>query len=608
MRRIVVFGVLGAALLIGFQIRPEAQETSLKAVRLGGPAPPAPGTPSGPPSEPSPGAIPSQFEVLAATARLQQIYTFQELDRGVYVGSRFCIACHPGFSTWEDTLHSRFLRRPLVANSLVPRRGVIADFDSNGVDDFVQGLNFNAINSPFNAFKPNAPILSVENGTYFVTIGALKTPVTFTQAGQGGDSIQRYVVKIPVADTPTGLSDSNYFAPLQFVPGTGWVPNAPQDWWIGNTPRWGPGLPAAQLDAHGGNYAKTCVGCHSTGIRALPTTPQGEKSFDGFVAVLFRENDETVFDWDGDGEMDLMNIGCESCHGPGSAHILGGGDPSQIVHPGQVSVEAQVDICGRCHTQPASVPNGTYPWPFNDVTHEDYTPTLAAQGVPLQDFATDASVRWPDGKHGKITRPYHDFLESPKPTFRFNRVSCTDCHSPHREAQPHMIRTSIVEDGIRIPTRVDNNTLCLACHTGFGPFADLTPEMVANLDDPEVLDTVEDVVGAHTNHPYAPERRLGLSRCVECHMPTTGGRGRLTLRSHTFEAISPEKTLQFQAQGGMPSSCAVSCHSTKVDVFELGIDPNPDNTIWNSPFDRALARELQVYFGPNGLWWDTDEQ
>jgi len=592
---------LGALLLFGFQNGAEAQDvttvsshasTGLEPVRI---------------IAPEVSNTPSQAQLLAATARLQQIYSFQELDRGVYVGSRFCIACHPGFEVWQDTLHSRFLRRPLVQNSLIPRRGVIADFDDNGVDDFLQGLNFNNIDSVFNAFKPNAPILSVEGGTYFITVGALKLPVTFTQAGQGGGSAQRYVVKLPVVDTPTGLTDSNYFAPLQFVPGTGWVPNTPQDWYNGNQPRWGEGLTAGQLDSHGGNYAKTCVGCHSTGIRGLPTTPQGEKSFDGFVAVLFAPDDETVFDWDGDGEFDLMNIGCESCHGPGSAHILGGGDPSKIVHPGEIPVQAQIDICGRCHTQPTSVPNGTYPWPFNDATHTDYTPRLAAAGVPLQDFANDASTRWPDGKHGRITRPYHDYVESNKPTFQFNMVSCTDCHNPHREAQEHMIRTSLVEDGIRIATEVENNTLCLACHAEHGPFEALTKEMIADIEDEANLDEIEDVVSAHTNHPYAPERRLGLSRCIECHMPAMSGRGTLTTPSHTFEAVSPTKTLVHQDEGGMPSSCAVSCHGFKVDVFDLGIDPNPNNSVWNQPFDRALARELEVYYGPNGLWWQTDE-
>jgi hypothetical protein len=563
-----------------------------------------PRTPNVPPESPAP--TPTGGSVAPALGALLARYTQAELATGVYVGSEFCIACHSDKATWRETLHSRFLRRPLTQYSLMPRQGVIADYDHNGVDDFIQGLDFNQINSAFDAYKPNAPMLSVANGKYYVTVGELQCPVTFTQAGQGGTSAQRYVVKIPVTDSPTGLSDSNYFAPLQFVPGTGWVPNSPQNWYDGSNPRWGPGTTLASLAGNAGNYSQTCVGCHSTGIRRVGPNPSGEVSFDGFIAILYDPNDPTLFDYDGDGIFDLMNIGCESCHGSGSAHILGGGDPSKIVNPEKIPVSAQVDICGRCHSQPHSVPNGTYNWPYNDATMTDFTPIQAAQGVPWADFATDASVRWPDGKTGHMTRPYHDFLESPKPTFRFGGVSCTDCHDPHEALQEHQIRTSLAEGGVTIPTKVDDNTLCLACHATHGPFADINVQTVAEINRQANHDLVARVVSSHSHHPYAPEREMGLSRCVECHMPTTSGFSTLTSPSHTFEPIGPAKTLEFQDQGGMPNSCSVSCHSYRVNIFDLGIDPNANNSIWNEPFDRALARDLLRYYGPGGIWWNTD--
>jgi hypothetical protein len=89
-------------------------------------------------------------------------------------------------------------------------------------------------------------------------------------------------------------------------------------------------------------------------------------------------------------------------------------------------------------------------------------------------------------------------------------------------------------------------------------------------------------------------------------MPTTSGFGSLSTPSHTFEAISPTKTLMYQAEGGMPNSCAVRCHGFLVNSFGEGLDPNPNNSVWNEAFDRNLARDLQRYFGPGGLWWDTD--
>ena len=100
---------------------------------------------------------------------------------------------------------------------------------------------------------------------------------------------------------------------------------------------------------------------------------------------------------------------------------------------------------------------------------------------------------------------------------------------------------------------------------------------------------------------------LGLSRYTQCHMATTGGPGELKLHGHTFEVVPPTKTLTYQDQGGMPSSCALSCHAEKVNSFSLGLNPDPDPAmwVWNDQFNKDLATALQAYYGPNGTWWKT---
>ncbi len=568
------------------------------------------GIPTGQPAVLAGSGLPgAKLDLAALLAQHYPAGPDKQTVAGVYIGSEFCLACHPSQAGWRETLHASFLRRPLTQYSLMPRKGVIADFDANGVDDFLQGLDFNAIDSVFDAYKPNAPVLGVVGGRYTIRIGEVTYPVTFTQAGQGGGSSQRYAVKIPVTDSATGLSDSNYFAPLTFIPGSGWVPNGPGNWYDGsNQPRFGPETTIADLADHGGNYSATCVGCHATGIREVGPMAGGEVSFQGFVAVLSRPDDPGTFDYDGDGFNDLMNIGCESCHGPGSVHVAAGGDPEYIVNPANLPGPAQVDVCGRCHSRPHSVPNGTFDWPYDDANGVDWTPLDAVDGVSLTDFFTDASVRWPDGKHGSITRPYMDFVESSKPTFPFRMVSCSDCHDPHQEAQRHQIRDHVIEDGIRIDTAVEDNTLCLACHAGHGDFEELNAQTIADIEEEANRDAVARAVSAHSNHPYGPERSMGLANCIDCHMPLTYGFGAASGRSHTFEAIAPHKTLEFQEQGGMPNSCAQSCHNERVNSFGLRLDPNPDNKVWDEPFDRSLAEELQRYYGPGGLWWDTEEE
>jgi len=168
-----------------------------------------------------------------------------------------------------------------------------------------------------------------------------------------------------------------------------------------------------------------------------------------------------------------------------------------------------------------------------------------------------------------------------------------------------MVVTSITDDGLRIPTSNDNNTLCLACHATHEPFEEITPEMVAEYDENE--SEIGDVVSAHSYHPYGPERSMGLSRCSKCHMPKTAKSAiNYDIHGHTYEPVAPEKTLMYQDAGGMPNACAVSCHSQKVNSFGLGYDP--DISVWNADFDVDLAEDLMIFFGPGGLWWDTDHE
>lgn len=537
---------------------------------------------------------------------LASLYTKQEMDAGVYVGSEFCLGCHPDKSTWRSTKHAVALRRPLVRNSLIAGRGVVADYDRNGVDDFVQGLDFNAISSVFDPYKPNAPTLSVEGGVYYVTIGELRMRVVFTHGGTG-DWKQRYVLEVPVASGGVGgVSAENYVSPVQYNEATReYVLYRPEHWYdASGNPRFTAATGAADLaDANGGSFTRDCVGCHTTGIRDLGRTADGEWLYSGFTAVLFRLDDPSYFDYNRDGATDIVNIGCEACHGPGSRHILGGGDPRLIVNPDDLDTTRANEVCGQCHSRVTSTPDGTHDFPYDDDEGRGWHPGL---GEPLEDFFTDAALRWPDGINSTANhQQYFDFLASGKPDFPFHPVRCSECHASHGDTDNrHLIRNVLVEGGVPIPTRNENDSLCLACHAEFGPFVDLTKRMIANFD--ANLAEIARVVEEHTNHPFGPEREVGLARCTTCHMPLIATSATLyDLHSHSFEAIPPEKNLAFQDQGGMPDSCSVSCHSLQVNIFELGI--TDDIGTWTAPFDRQSARRLRRFFGPGGIWWDTDE-
>jgi hypothetical protein len=118
-------------------------------------------------------------------------------------------------------------------------------------------------------------------------------------------------------------------------------------------------------------------------------------------------------------------------------------------------------------------------------------------------------------------------------------------------------------------------------------------------------DTIAAAVATHTKHSYDPLN--GPSRCSDCHNPKVAASAvRYDNSDHSFEVIAPEKTLAYQAEGGMPNACAVSCHRTGVaGAPTFGIADASVGT-WNEASDVALADTLMRYYGPGGWWFDTD--
>ena len=527
------------------------------------------------------GSLDLVADTQALQAKLIQLYGSAAGSENVYVGSEFCAACHSaGIATaWRNSKHNQALRRAMPQYSLVPGKGVVADWDGNGVDDFIQGLDFNQVSSPFDKYKPNAPKLSVENGQYYVTIGELKMPVIMTQGGTGHWK-QRYLVKVPLAGGR--LSAENYVSPVQFNEATKeYVAYNAANWYDGdNLPRFNAATTASALAANNGStYSKKCIGCHTA-----------------FVDILGPARDPdnpSLVDYDGDGNFDLVNIGCEACHGPGAQHVISRGDPTKIVNPAKLSTDEENEICGQCHSRVKSVPAGAHDWPYNDATGESWYPGSG----PLGAFYTDAGGYWPDGETSRQHhQQYPDFYRSSKPTSQFHPMRCTECHRAHSAT----MQTTIVSDGVSIPASVADNTLCLACHATHGPFETITKEEVKNYADN--VQKIGAVVSAHSYHPYGPDRSMGLSRCTKCHMPKTASSAiAYDIHSHTFDVVPPEKTLAHQDKGGMPNACAVSCHATKVNSFGLGLDPSLST--WNQQFDQDLATALMTYYGPEGLWW-----
>ncbi len=214
---------------------------------------------------------------------------------------------------------------------------------------------------------------------------------------------------------------------------------------------------------------------------------------------------------------------------------------------------------------------------------------------------------WPDNVE---SRQHHqqgnDYAFSRHSKSQSGVIGCNVCHDVHNSVKGHIRESLAVKTASRaevtLKTAAEDNTLCLACHAGQGPFAELKTEDIADVQGNR--DIIARVVSKHTFHSYRPEGPSGPSRCTECHMADMASSAIPNdISSHTFDVVPPDKTIAAMANNGtgMPNSCAARCHKPLALFF--GLPPQFDQGVWNTPADRLQSEWLKTFYGPNGLSW-----
>ncbi len=561
---------------------------------------------------------PTEQMIANLKASLIKNFGDQALATNTPVGSEYCIACHAAFNPevdeWHHTLHAFFIRKPMGMWTMTPGKGIVCDFDGNGVDDFIQGVDFNTVaNSPFEAQKPNAPILSYDaaTDTYFIQLGpgGLKLKVGATLGGSSLDNGQRYMCYVPVADGETGYSDAVYFGPLAW--GGSSISSNASNWYTGNTPKYAPGVIRSGLAGlQGQNYLKTCSGCHITQVRKAYVTASGEYVVNPYPATLIPNDSPNYPDLDGDGIADMANIGCESCHGPGSLHILGGGDPSKIVNPSDIrNNQKRSAVCLQCHVQIASAPNKVWGFTYNETANHGYVVTSDPED--LANYQVFTGGLWPDGWNYIAAR-----IDSYKVSGHYqgaHGIACNNCHNPHAETtNPAQVRDLMSSHGVTdIPASTHNDSFCLSCHNA-PYFGTVTAAQIKDWDNN--FEAIRNLIEGHAHHPYGADRIMGLANCIGCHMAPTAGHGTIEGATHTFFPAEPEATIEYASVTGLAyggtgnvNSCSATCHRGRARVwYDVPIlNTGWDNNKFGTQDEVNLAEHLVQYFGPGGLWWDT---
>jgi len=254
------------------------------------------------------------------------------------------------------------------------------------------------------------------------------------------------------------------------------------------------------------NWNYMCADCHSTGLR---------KNYDAAA-------DRFATTWS------EISVGCEACHGPGSAHVAWANasrdskayadaskglaahlderhgviwtrDTASVTATRSTprASEREIEVCAQCHARRGQFADG-------------YT-----AGKAFLDYYRPALLTWPlyypDGQQRDEVYEWGSFLQSKMYAVG---VTCSDCHEPHSGK-----------------LRSQGNALCTQCHAA------------------DVFDA-----SAHYHH------RSGSAgaQCVNCHMPTAVYMGVDPRHDHSLRLPRPDQSVQFDT----PNACN-ACHANR---------------------------------------------
>ena len=455
-----------------------------------------------------------------------------------YAGSSSCLACHKNKEHWQQTAHKLgwtvpgapgrmqdFSRHteyfdalesfPSVDDYTRGTRLELGDYDASRNDDKFKLRAFGDSRLPIETTFADVYLWrNTRDNKYFITMvnrlnaqdpnSPAHLEIKLLYGGAVHD--QRYIVSVP----PGLGARQGWYTVLRYNM-TGrdnrlhrerrvWHDYKFYMWWSsGGDGRYGSSDDVLMAPPVNTNTVQTmCAACHLTGWERYQDKATGQ--------YLVRAVNDPGGDMniDDDPELDEINVGCESCHGPGSEHVANTGRSRFIVNPKYLSAERSSAVCGRCHDrrQGYGGPTIGYTQAISEAgelakpgisRHElitKYTDPIK-KGPTMRGPGREDNI-WPDNVHSnKPHQQYSDFLKSKM--YRNDRllVTCSDCHDLHGGTPNPRWLIHDANDPA--------SPLCQRCHT-----VDVLPHMETKLN---------------------AKMKGQLTRCIDCHMPGTANTG-----------------------------------------------------------------------------------
>ena len=266
-------------------------------------------------------------------------------------------------------------------------------------------------------------------------------------------------------------------------------------------------VPGLSADAgRGSGYTQTSNAVHSSSTPTQDKTPGAASDSSDYVgADTCKACHEDIYkNWEKtphwkttlDTKGGPSRQGCEGCHGPGAAHVAGGGDITKIYIFKNHSAKEINDRCLTCHASGTQqmqaisslhAKSGVSCISCHSPHHAQTSEFLLVKAQPELCYSCHLQQK------PQFSMPFHHRVNE-------GLLQCSDCHNPHGTVAAKQVRYSAAQDAV-----------CYTCHADKrGPFV-FEHEPVK----------VEGCESCHTPHGSPNPHMLKMSNvnllCLSCH-------------------------------------------------------------------------------------------